>query len=273
LNVGEVQEIPPMAEPTIRFNDGAVYERTMGIWSRQAGEIFINWLAPAQGLRWVDVGCGSGAFSELLAERCAPAGIEGVDPSDAQLAFARTRPAARIAAFRQGDAMALPFPDDQFDAAVMALVIFFVPDPAKGVAEMARVVRPGGTVAAYAWDILGGGFPFAPLQAEMRARGVMPALPPSVEAARTEAMRALWTGAGLEAIETREITVERSFADFDEYWANTSMTTSARPVLDAMTPGELEALKAGLRKRVDPDGMGRVTRQARANAVKGRVPA
>jgi SAM-dependent methyltransferase len=262
-----------MPEPTIRFNDGAVYERTMGVWSRQAGEVFLDWLAPAPGLRWIDVGCGSGAFSQLVAENCAPAGIQGVDPSDAQLAFARTRPAARIAEFRQADAMALPFPDNAFDAAVMALVIFFVPEPARGVAEMARVVRPGGTVAAYAWDIMGGGFPFAPLQAEMLARGVMPARPPSAEASRTEALHALWSGAGLEAIETREITVERSFADFDEYWANTSMSTSARPVLDAMTPGELEALKSDLRKRVDPDGTGRVTRQARANAIKGRVPA
>ena len=58
--------------------------------------------------------------------------------------------------------MALPFERQRFDAAVMALVIFFVPDPAKGVAEMARVVRPGGLVAAYAWDVLGGGFSFDP---------------------------------------------------------------------------------------------------------------
>src|SRR5262249_2087980 len=89
----------------------------------------------------------------------APAAVKGVDPSPAQLAFARTRPAARLAHFQQGDAMALPSADDSFDAAVMALVIFFVTDPAKGVGEMARVVRRGGTVAAYAWDMLGGGFP------------------------------------------------------------------------------------------------------------------
>ena len=88
-----------------------------------------------------------------------PSRWHGVDPSAAQLAFARTRPAARLASFRQGDAMALPFPDDAFDAAVMPLVIFFVPEPAKGVAEMARVVCPGGTVAAYGWDLHGGGFP------------------------------------------------------------------------------------------------------------------
>src|SRR6185437_11932195 len=115
------------------------------------------------GQRWVDVGCGSGAFTALVVQRHAPAEVQGVDPSDAQLAFARARPEASHATFQAGDAMALPFPDNRFDVAVMALVLFFVPDPAKGVSEMVRVVRPGGIIAAYAWDMLGGGFPLAPL--------------------------------------------------------------------------------------------------------------
>jgi ubiquinone/menaquinone biosynthesis C-methylase UbiE len=78
--------------------------------------------------------------------------VQGIDLSLDQLAFARTRPAARIAKFQQGDAVALPFADNSFDAAVMALVIFFVPEPAKDVTEMVRVVCPGGLVAAYIWD-------------------------------------------------------------------------------------------------------------------------
>jgi SAM-dependent methyltransferase len=105
--------------------------------------------------------------------------------------------------------MALPFPDNGFDAAVMALVIFFVPEPAKGLAEMVRVVRPGGMVAAYAWDMLGGGFPFAPLQAEVRALGITPPQPPSAAVSRMDALRDLWADAGLESVETREITVQR----------------------------------------------------------------
>jgi ubiquinone/menaquinone biosynthesis C-methylase UbiE len=139
-----------MAEHQIRFEDGAAYERMMGVWSRLAGKVFLDWLAPSEGLRWIDVGCGSGAFTELVCARCAPAEIHGIDPAEAQLAFARARPGAQAVQFRQGDAMALPFDDNSFDAAVMALVIFFVPDPARGVAEMARVVAPRGAVAAYA---------------------------------------------------------------------------------------------------------------------------
>jgi SAM-dependent methyltransferase len=142
-----------MVEHQIRYDDGAAYERYMGSWSRLAGEMFLNWLAPLPGLRWIDIGCGNGAFTELLVDQRAPAEVQGIDPSEAQLTFARARPAARLAEFRQGDAMVLPFSEDRFDAAVMALVIFFVPDPPKGVAEMVRVVCPGGTVATYAWDM------------------------------------------------------------------------------------------------------------------------
>src|SRR5262245_23037860 len=185
-----------MASEPFRFDDGAVYERRMWVWSRLAGDVFLDWLAPEPGLRWVDIGCGNGAFSERIVERCAPAEVQGIDPSEGQLAFARTRPAARLARFQQGDAMALPFPDASFDVAVMALVIFFVPDPAKGLFEMARVVRSGGIMAAYVWDMLGGGFPLEPLQAELRAMKIAPLTPPSVEAAGMENLRAIWADAG-----------------------------------------------------------------------------
>jgi ubiquinone/menaquinone biosynthesis C-methylase UbiE len=261
-----------MAENEIRFDDGAAYERMMGIWSGLAGAIFIDWLKAPQGWRWIDVGCGNGAFSEQLVNRCAPAAVQGVDPSQGQIDFARKRPAARLAKFEIGNAMALPFADNTFDAATMALVIFFVPEPAKGVAEMARVVRPGGTVAAYAWDILGGGFPQEPLRAELRTMGIESLLPPSVEASRLDAMRDLWRGAGLEAVETREIEVQRTFADFEEFWEITLLGASVAPTMAAMSPADIERLKRQLRARVAADAGGRVTLSARANAVKGRVP-
>ena len=259
--------------PQIRFEDGAAYEEGMGRWSALAGEVFLDWLAPRPGLRWLDVGCGSGAFTALVMQRCAPAAAHGVDPSDAQLAFARTRPEARGATFHVGNAMALPFSDNEFDAAVMALVIFFVPDPAKGITEMARVVRPGGTVAAYAWDIHGGGFPFAPIQAELRASGIETPRPPSLDASRLEAMHELWQVAGIEAIETRDITVRRSFADFDEFWHASTRTGSVRPALAAMPPGEVERFRQRLRGRLPTDDQGRISYTSRANAIKGRIPA
>ncbi len=261
-----------MATDQIRFDNGDAYERYMGKWSQLAGEVFLDWLGPKPGLRWLDIGCGNGAFTEMLVERCAPVSVQGIDPSEEQLAYARTRPASRIAQFRQGDAMALPFPDDTFDVAVMPLVIFFVPDPAKGVAEMARVVCPGGMITAYAWDMPGGGFPYEALQSEMRQLGLAVPAPPNPDTSKMEALLDLWAGAGLKAVETREITVQRTFADFDDYWATILGGPSVRPTLAAASPEDLAHLKARMQARLSSEPSGHITYSAWANAVKGRAP-
>jgi ubiquinone/menaquinone biosynthesis C-methylase UbiE len=125
------------------FSDGKAYERLMGRWSRLAGEKFLDWLDAPKNLKWLDVGCGNGAFTEVLIARCAPAGVMGVDPSEGQLAFARERARTKGAEFRVADAQALPFPDNSFDAATMALVIVFIPDPLKAARELVCVVRRG----------------------------------------------------------------------------------------------------------------------------------
>ncbi len=262
-----------MAEPQIQFNDGAAYEQMMGVWSQLAGRRFLDWLAPAPGLRWIDVGCGNGAFTELLIERCAPAAVDGVDPSEGQLAFARSRPGARIARFGIGDAMALPFPATSFDAAVMALVIFFVPDPAAGVVEMIRVVRPGGLVCAYAWDMPGGGFPLEPVQSEMRALGLKPLRPPQADISEIGALGALWREAGLEAVSTHTIAVERSYASFEAFWSVVLLSPTLAAAIAAMPADDAAALQQRLRRRLPADADGRITYGARANAVQGRVPA
>lgn len=261
-----------MDEHKIKFEDGAVYERMMGTWSRLAGIAFLDWVALGKGLRWIDVGCGNGAFTELIVERCVPAEVDGVDPSEGQLTFARTRPGSRAAKFWQGDAMALPFGDGQFDVATMALVIFFVPEPSKGVAEMVRVVHPGGTVAAYAWDIEGGGFPWQPVMSELRALGHKVGGPPRPEASRIEVMRQLWTDAGLQDIETREIAVEKTFASFDEYFSDSLFIPSIGPVVKEMASRDVDALKRRVCEKLRMDAQGRVIHTARANAAKGRVP-
>ncbi len=260
-----------MTTAQIRFDDGAAYERYMGKWSELAGEAFLAWLAPAAGVRWLDVGCGSGAFTELFVARCAPESVAGIDPSEAQLAYARARQALRGAELRQGDAMALPFGRGTFDVAVMPLVIFFVPEPAKGVGEMVRVTCPGGLVAAYAWDMEGGGFPYETLRTEIRASGVAVPDAPSPGASRLEAMRELWMGAGLDAVETHAIIVRRTFADFDDYWATILGAPSMGSGIAAMTPADRDALQIRMRERLPTHDDGRIACSARANAVKGRV--
>lgn len=260
-----------MNEPQIRFDDGAAYEDFMGRWSRVAGDVFLDWLAPPSGWRWADIGCGNGAFTEMLMQRCAPADVQGIDPSEGQIAYARGRPATQAATYRVGDAMALPYAADAFDAAVMALVIFFVPEPARGVAEMVRVVRPGGSVSAYAWDILDGGFPFVAIQDEMAALGIPPVWPPSVEAARRDVLQSLWTGAGLVDVALREIAVERTFDDFETFWSIAQKGPRIAPSIASLPPGGADVLKERVRKRLQPKDGGPVVCRARANAIRGTV--
>jgi len=254
------------------FDDGAAYDRYMGVWSRLVGASFLDWLAPQPGLRWLDVGCGNAAFTMMLAERCAPAMIHGIDPSEAQLEFARTRLPSTVACFERGDAMALPFPDDSFDAAVMPLVIFFVPDPAVGVAEMARVVRPGGVVCAYAWDMYGRGFPYVAVNDVLRETGVESAREANPDASRLDRMQELWTGAGLDAVETHAFTVRRTFPSFADFWDTVLGGPNAGRQLRTLSPDDRARFQAKLRERLGvADEAAPFTVSARANAVRGRV--
>jgi ubiquinone/menaquinone biosynthesis C-methylase UbiE len=261
-----------MDAPKITFEDGAAYERMMGTWSRIAGELFIEWLQPPPKLHWVDVGCGNGAFTELLIDRCAASKVEGVDPSEAQISFARSRrPGSNIANFQRGDALSLPFQNDSFDAAAMALVIFFLPDPAKGVAEMSRVVKPGGIVSAYAWDVVGGGLPGAPVSQELREMGLPPAVIPSADASRLDVMVELWDRAGLRDVETKPFSVRRTFDNFDNYWEINLLAPAAGPVIEKMKPEQVAELKQRVRSLLTANASGQIVYEARANAVKGVV--
>ena len=168
--------------------------------------------------------------------------------------------------------MALPFADSSFDAAVMALVLVFVPDPEKGVSEMVRVVVPGGAVVTYMWDMWGGRSPLDPIHSEIKAMGIVPTRPPRMDASRMEALRDLWVDAGLKHVETREIAVQRTFANFDDFWKTNLKSPAIRPTVAAMKSEDVETLISRVRARLPADADGRITYGARAHAVTGRRP-
>ncbi|HEU5274521.1 MAG TPA: class I SAM-dependent methyltransferase [Xanthobacteraceae bacterium] len=261
-----------MSRTSRLFADGEAYERLMGRWSRVAGEIFLEWLDIPANCRWLDVGCGNGAFTEALIERCAPVEIVGLDPSEGQLAFARTRPGARSAKFRIGDAHELPFGEERFDIAIMALVVTYLSEPGKAVSEMARVVRPGGWVATYTWDIPGAGTPVHPIYVAMESLGMAAPRPPAAAASRCDALRALWEDAGLELIETRVIRIPVVYSDFDDFWdANSAPAGASGKAIHDLSPAARERLRARVREQLPLGSDGRIAYESFANAVKGRV--
>jgi len=254
------------------FGDGKAYEQLMGRWSRLAGEKFLDWLDAPKNLNWLDAGCGNGAFTEVLMARCAPASVVGIDPSEGQLAYARGRSGTKGGDFRVADAQALPFPDNNFDAATMALVIVFVPDPLKAVRELNRVVRPGGVAATYMWEFPDG-FPFASLAAAMKDLGLTPPERPNVEASGRDAMRAIWKDAGFTALETTVIRIRINFSSFDDFWdSGTVPVGPSSKAVSELTPSMREQLRARLRERLPIAADGTITYEAFANAVKGVVP-
>jgi ubiquinone/menaquinone biosynthesis C-methylase UbiE len=263
-----------VAETKSFFSDGAAYERMMGRWSQAAGVDFLDWLTLPPGLRWLDAGCGTGAFTELLIDRCAPHSVSAIDPAGDQIAFARTKPVAKQVNFQVGDAQALPFTNGEFDAAVMALVITFVPDPAKAIAEMKRVVKPGGTLGTYIWDFIGGRLTQQPLREAIEAMGVRITPRPGHINSTIESLRRFFTSANLDGVETRTIEIEITYPSFDEYWsAQTGLANTIVQYIKKMSAADVETLKADLRKRLPKNRDGHIAYKAVANAVKGRVPA
>lgn len=261
-----------MTDMQAMFPDGAAYERLMGRWSRLAGEKFLRWLDLAPNLDWLDVGCGNGAFTDVIGLTAACRSLTGLDPSEAQIAYAKGRQGGCAGAqFHIGDAQALPFADQGFGVAVMGLVIAFLPDPAKGLAELARVTRPGGTVATYMWDLPAGGLPLAPLFRSLAAIGHPGTLPPSAAVSTPPALDALWREAGLKDVSVDTIRITVSFADFEDFWQSQTLTGGPHTAaLRKLSGAETEALRAHLRASLPTDAQGRIAYEALATAVRGR---
>ena len=254
------------------FDDGEAYEQFMGRWSREIGKAFLTWLQPSEGAHWLDVGCGTGIFTELISDTCAPASVIAIDPSESQIARARTQVTRTKTEFRLADAQDLPFPDNSFDIVASALVVNFVPNKARGMSEMRRVVRPGGLIAACVWNFAAELSPSGPLRRAMRRIGIEAPPIPGTDTSSAAVLADLFEKAGLKGLNTNSIEVAVSFRDFDDFWrSQTPHYAPTTRVIAAMSLRDRLRLMEAVRDYLQPmcDGVGY---SAWATVVKGYCP-
>jgi SAM-dependent methyltransferase len=255
------------------WSSGDAYEPYVGRWSRLVAPEFVRWLAVPAGSRWIDVGCGTGALVGAILEGARPESVLGVDRSPQFVSYARERVGDVRATFAVGDARDLPGEEASFDAAVSGLVLNFVPGPEGAVAEMCRVVRPGGTVAAYVWD-------YAEGMQMMRyfwdaAVSLDPGASELDEARRSpicnpEPLRELFASAGLADVGVQAIDVLTPFRDFDDYWKPFLSGQAPAPAYAMSLDAERRAvLRERIRAALPTDERGEHHLTARAWAVRG----
>jgi SAM-dependent methyltransferase len=196
--------------------DADAYDRYMGHWSSQLAPLLADLAMIRAGQRALDVGCGPGALTGVLTTRLGAGAVSAVDPSESFVAAARARyPGVNV---RRASAEQLPFENDGFDAALAGLVVHFMSDPVVGLSEMARVTRPGGTIAASVWDFAGGRGPLGPFW--YVARELDPAAEDESRLAGTRQghLAELLLAAGLRDVDETSIAADREYAGFDDWW-------------------------------------------------------
>ncbi len=229
------------------------YDRFMGRYSARLAVEFAKAAAVGPGQRVLDVGCGPGALTHVLAELVGPENVAGIDPTEAFVE--QTRDLVSGADLRVAPAEAIPFAEDMFDRTLSQLVFHFVQDPAASLAEMMRVTQPGGMVAACVWDGDGMTMIRSYWQA---ARELDPTASPESErfGSKPGQLAGLWRRAGLRDVRDGTLAVSATYDDFEEFWA--AMLVAPGPIgvhrasLDAATS---ERLRAALRRQLgSPEG-------------------
>ena len=253
---------------------GSPYEQYIGRWSRRVAPLFLDWIGLPAGRRWLDVGCGTGALCAAILDRCAPASVSGLEPSEGFMATAAANLGERVTLHR-GSATAIPLPDASVDAAVAALVLNFVPDPRAGLAEMKRVAVGGGVVAAYVWDYAAGMELIRHFwDAAVELNPAASALDEGVRfpLCHPDALQALFADAKLTGIEVTPLDVATPFSGFDDYWRPFEGGQGPAPAYAmSLDEGARARLRDRLRARVPVAADGSVAMTARAWAVRGNV--
>jgi len=254
---------------------GTLYEPYVGRWSRLVAKELLRWLSLPVEKDWLDVGCGTGALTQIILEDGLPNAVMGIDPSVGFVEYAKTHIISPRVSFKIGDARALPIDSASFDAVVSGLVLNFVPEPRLAVAEMLRVARPDGTVAAYVWDYAG------KMQLMRYFWDAATALDPTArmldEGRRfpiclPSALAKLFEDAGLQDVEVRHVDIATNFRDFDDYWSPFLGGQGPAPSYTmSLSEERREALRDRIRSSLPIAQNGSIPLVARAWAVRGRA--
>ena len=255
---------------------GDSYDFYMGRWSRKVAPLFLAWLEPKSGLDWLEVGCGTGALTAAILALAEPKTVIAVDPSEGFLARARQTIEDPRATFATGDAQELKFENQSRDMVVSALALNFVPDRAKALGEMARVVRPAGTVAFYVWDYPGRGVEF------MRSFWTAATAIDSTAAGLTEDTRfpfctppvlvGLSEQAGLRDVKSTAFTIDTVFKDFEDFWQPFTLGAGPAPgFCMSLDPQARQRLKDELQSTLPRDRDGSIALTARAWGIKAEA--
>jgi SAM-dependent methyltransferase len=251
------------------YTDGAGFDRWTARWSEQMARDLVPWLGVRRDARWLDVGCGTGALTDAIMDVAWPGEVTGLDASEAFLEVARRKvPGAH---FEVGDATALPFPDQSFEAAVSSLLIAYLDDPAAALRELVRVTAPGGVVGVMVWDAkLDLGRYYRQAATEAGVAGVDTVFP-AHDLEREAALAGALGGAGLREVQTRRLSPRVTFEGFDDYWtsmlARKGKTTEH---LESLTAAQQATVRELLRGLVEPKPGAKVVIEAIAWAAKGR---
>jgi SAM-dependent methyltransferase len=249
------------------------YERHVGRYSAQLAAALVGFAGVASGMRALDVGCGPGALTAVLAQRLGPASVSAVDPSEPFVDACRTRvPGVDVVV---AEAEQLPFGDGTFDVVLSQLVVNFMRDAESGVREMGRVTRPGGIVGSCVWDYAGemtllrafwdAARDVAPEAAAISDEGVV------MRWCHDGELADLWRAAGLRDVQFRPIDVRAGYAGFEDLWSPFPVGVAPSGAFcTALSEHDRVALHDAYRRRLGV-GAGPFELTARAWGVTGRA--
>jgi ubiquinone/menaquinone biosynthesis C-methylase UbiE len=250
------------------------YDRHTGRYGRELAPAFLRFAGVEPGMRLLDVGCGTGALTEQLADTVGDDGVSAVDPSQAYADACRRRVPGIVV--RIGSAEALPFEDGVFDGVLSQLVIQALSDPPAAAREMRRVTAHGGLVAACAWDFRGGMPLLDAYWAAARSLdpdGVREAGDDTDDQWCTpDGLHRLWTEAGIVDVQTTKLSAGAEYEGFEDAWFSFAAGAGiSGAYCRSLDDRRRAALRDEFRRRLGaPDGPFRL--DARAWAVRGRVP-